>query len=146
MSRDGLLRSKVDPSIAVDPAEVARVVEEIFPEALGVWVYGSFPQGRARRGSDLDLAILPDRPIDRWERFERAQDVAARLRRDVDLVNLREVSPVLRFEVVTRGVRVSARDPYAADLFETAAIKMFQRLNEGQREHLAAIKASGSVR
>jgi uncharacterized protein len=146
MSRDGLLRSKVDPSVAVDPAEVARVVEEIFPEALGVWVYGSFPQGRARRGSDLDIAILPDRPIDRWERFERAQDVAARLHRDVDLINLREVSPVLRFEVVSRGIRVGARDGYAADVFETAAIKMFQRLNESQREHLTAIKASGSVR
>jgi uncharacterized protein len=91
-------------------------------------------------------AILPDRAIDRWERFEHAQDVAARLHRDVDLVNLREVSPVLLFEVVTRGVRAGARDPYAADLFETPAIKMFQRLNEGQREHLAAIKASGSVR
>jgi hypothetical protein len=31
-----LLRSKADPRVAVDPAEVGRVVEEIFPEALGV--------------------------------------------------------------------------------------------------------------
>jgi predicted nucleotidyltransferase len=140
MKDDGLLRS------TVDPRAVARIVEEIFPEALGVWIYGSFAQGRARPGSDLDIAILPDRAIDSWDKFERAQEVASRLGHDVDLVDLRRVSPVLRFEVVTRGMRAGARDPYACDVFETAALTMFQRLNEGQREHLAAIKARGTVR
>ena len=135
-----------DPRIAIDPVEVGRIVEDVFPEALGVWIYGSFAQGRARRDSDLDIAILPDRPIDAWERLERAQDVAERVHREVDLVDLRTVSPVLRFEVVTRGRRVAARDPDAATSWTTSAIKMFQRLNEGQREHLAAVKARGSRR
>ena len=136
-----LLRAHGDPKVAIDPVAVGRIVEEIFPEALGVWIYGSFAHGRARRDSDLDIAILPDRPLDSWERIERAQDVASRVGRQVDLVDLRKVSPVLRFEVVTRGMRVAARDPYAADVMETASLAMFQRLNEGQREHLARIKA-----
>ena len=136
-----LLRARGDPREPLDPLEIGRVVEEVFPEALGVWIYGSYAQGRARRDSDLDIAILPDRPIDAWERLERAQDVATGVHREVDLVDLRKVSPVLRFEVVTRGQRVAVRDAYACDLFETVAIKMFQRLNEGQREHLALIKA-----
>ncbi len=101
-----LLGSEADPAVAIDPAEVARVVEEIFPEALAEWIHGSFPQSRARRGSDLDLAILPDRPLDGWKRIERAQDVAARLHREVDPVDPRRVSPVLRYEAVTRGICV----------------------------------------
>ena len=141
-----MLHSPVDPRIAIDPAEVGGVVEDVFPEALGVWIYGSFAQGRARRGSDLDIAILPDRPIDACDLFERAQVVSDRLRREVDLVDLRTVSTVLRFEVVARGRRVAARDPDAGDIWATSVIKQFQRLNEGQREHIAAIKARGLSR
>ena len=88
MPTQDLLRAKTDPKIAIDPIEVGRVVEDVFPEALGVWIYGSFAHGRARRDSDLDIAILPDRPIDAWEHLERAQDVAERVHREVDLVDL----------------------------------------------------------
>jgi hypothetical protein len=36
---------------------------------------------------------------------------------------------------------VAARDPYAADVMATAAISMFQRLNESQRRHLSRVEA-----
>ena len=145
MSGGAVLRSRVDPDIAIDPAEVGRAVEELVPEALGVWVYGSFADGYARRDSDVDIAVLPDCPLDAWDLHERATTLAERLGREVDLVDLRRVGTVLRFEVAVRGVRVAARDPFACDLFETAAVSMFQRLSESQREHLAEIRARGSV-
>ena len=59
-SPDELLRSAVDPTIAVDPKEVGRAVEAVFPEALGVWIYGSFADGWARQDSDLDIAVVID--------------------------------------------------------------------------------------
>jgi hypothetical protein len=49
----------------------------------------------------LDIAILPDRPLDSWERIERALDFRVRVHRDVDLVDLARVSDLLRYEVVT---------------------------------------------
>ena len=140
-----LLRSLVESDLALDTDEVGRVIEELFPEALGVWVYGSFADGRARRDSDLDIAILPQEPLDGWDVFERAQDVASRLHREIDLVDLRRVGTVLRFEVATQGVRVAAREPFTCDLFETTAISMYQRLQESQREHLAEVRARGSI-
>jgi predicted nucleotidyltransferase len=146
MSQDGLLRSKVDPSIAVDPAEVARVVEEVFPEALGVWVYGSFTDGSARRDSDIDIAILPERPIEvDWDHFGRVGELASRLGREVDLVDLRRVPPLMRFEVFESGVRVAARDPTACDFYETAAVSGYQRLNDERRELLQEISERGTV-
>lgn len=141
-----LLRSKVDPSVAIDGAEVARVVQELFPEALGIWVYGSFADGRARRDSDVDVAILAERPVRLgWDAMEQVGELASRLGRDVDLVDQRSVSTVLRREIAARGRRVAARDPFACDLFETASLSMFQRLNESQREHLEQIRARGTV-
>jgi uncharacterized protein len=146
MSPDDLLRSKVvDPSIAVDPAEVARVVEEIFPEALGVWVYGSFADGSARRDSDVDIAILPDQPIDSWSRFERAQDVAARLHRDVDLVDLNVVSDLLCYEATARGIRVAARDPERCDQFEVTSMAKYLDQRHMLRGWMQDIQDRGTV-
>src|SRR3954468_22922390 len=99
-----------DRRAPLDPAEVGRIIEEMFPEALGVWIYGSYAQGRARRDSDLDIAILPDRPLDSWERLEGAQDGAPGVRREGHFVDLTSVSDLLKYEVVTGGFRVAARD------------------------------------
>jgi predicted nucleotidyltransferase len=129
--------SKVSPRI--DLAEVGRVVEELFPEALGVWVYGSHADGTARRGSDLDIAILPEHPLDRLDLFHRGQDLALRLSRDVDLVDLRSAPDLLRYEAIVRGIRVTARDPLACDRFETAAIAMYQNLQDEMREWIEDI-------
>lgn len=107
-----------------DLARIGRVVEELFPEAQGVWVYGSVAHGRAHARSDLDIAILPDRLIDPWERHERAAQVGDRIGGDVDLVGLRRVSRMLRFEVAARGRRVAARDPWACQ----QAIDMAHRM------------------
>jgi predicted nucleotidyltransferase len=145
VSPDGLLRSTVDPTVAVDPKEVARVVEELFPEALGVWIYGSFADGGARADSDLDIAILPDRPLDGWDVFERAQDVVEHVHRDADLVDLTRVSDVLRHEVFGRGIRVAAREPLVCDRFEVASMAKFLDLNDAMRDWLREIRERGTV-
>jgi len=49
------------------PAEQRRLVRQILrsnlPSAVKVWVFGSRAAGRARRYSDLDLAIDAGRPL-----------------------------------------------------------------------------------
>jgi predicted nucleotidyltransferase len=145
MTADRLLRSKADLSVAIDPKEVGRVVEEVFPEALGVWIYGSFADGWARKDSDIDIAILPDSVLDSWDVFERAQDVAGRLHRDVDLVDLTRVSDVLRHEVFGRGIRVAAREPLVCDRFEVTSMAKFLELNDSMRDWLREIRERGTV-
>lgn len=140
-----LLHATGDMRAPLDPAAVGRVVEEVFPEALGVWIYGSYAQGRARRDSDLDIAILPDRPIDAWERIERSQDVASGVHRELDLVDLGTVSDLLRYEVVAHGIRVGARDPERCDLFELASLGKFYDQSLMLRDWMREIKARGSI-
>ena len=145
MTTDGMLRSQVDPAIAIDPALVGRVVEELFPEALGVWIYGSFADGSARADSDIDIAILPGAPLDSWSRFERAQDVAGELHREVDLVDLTRVSDLLRYEALSPGIRVAARDPSACDRFELVALAKYSGLRDELRAWVAEIGERGTV-
>ena len=91
MTTDRMLRSQVDPAIAIDPALVGRVVEELFPEALGVWIYGSFADGSARADSDIDIAILPGAPLGQLEQVRAGAGRGGELHREVDLVDLTRV-------------------------------------------------------
>jgi predicted nucleotidyltransferase len=45
-------------------------------------------QGGTNEDSDLDLAILPPRPLDNRDRWDLQETLAVELRRDVDLVDL----------------------------------------------------------
>jgi predicted nucleotidyltransferase len=134
-----------DEHPTIDEAALARAVEAAFPEALGVWLYGSFADGPARADSDVDVAVLAARRIDATDRFERAMDAGEHLGRTLDLVDLRAVPPALRFEVFRRGRRIAARDPLACDRFETTAVSQYQRLNVERREIFEAIATRGSV-
>lgn len=99
--------------------------------------------GRAHARRVLDIAILPDRRVAPRERSEPAVQVGDRVGRDVDLVDLRPLSSVLRFAVVARRRRVAGCDRLACDRLETSVLKDFRRLKERQREHLAAIRETG---
>jgi predicted nucleotidyltransferase len=61
----------------IDLAEVGRAVEDLFPEALRVWVHGSVAGGTARPDSDLDIAILGREPIRLgWDELDRGMAAA----------------------------------------------------------------------
>ncbi|MFO1037633.1 MAG: nucleotidyltransferase domain-containing protein [Geminicoccaceae bacterium] len=146
MATADLLRSDVDPRVVVDPAAVAKAVETIFPEALGVWIYGSTAERSALKESDLDVAILaPRRIVKDWDYLDRVGELGAAVRRNVDLVDLRAVPPALRFEIFSNGLRIAARDPIACDRYETTAVSAFQRLNFERREIFDAIRERGTV-
>ena len=132
-------------SAGIDLVEVGRVVEELFPEALGVWVYGSHADGTARRGSDLDIAVLADRPLDRVDLLRRGQDLALRFPTEVDLVDLRGAPDLVRYEAIVGGIRVAARDPLACDRFETVAVSMYQNLQAELHDWIADIAERARV-
>ncbi len=128
-----------DDRPTIDPDLVARAVLELFPDVLGVWLFGSFAEGRARPDSDVDIAILPEHPLELDDDYlEKLGRLSMRFGRLVDLVDLRTAPPVLRFEVFSEGMRIAARDPVACDFFETTAISAYQRLKVERRELLEA--------
>jgi predicted nucleotidyltransferase len=130
----------------LDPALVARAVLELFPDLLGVWLFGSFALGSARPDSDIDIAILAEHPIEQdWDYLGKLGRLSLRFGRMVDLVDLRTAPPLLRFEVFSDGIRIAARDPVACDFFETTAVSAYQRLNVERREVMEAIHERGTV-
>jgi len=91
---------------------------------LAIWGFGSKARGKARPGSDVDVAVLLDGEISLVEELRLRAEVVETLRRDdVDLVVLNQAPPLLRYEVIAAGARLFARDEEAADRYEERAAR-----------------------
>ncbi len=88
-------------------AEVRRIVlAGLSGYAVDVYLFGSRARGTARRGSDVDVAILPTAPL--------PPGLLARVRESleeshvpyvVEVVDLSEASDALRRRVLEEGIR-----------------------------------------
>lgn len=106
----------------------------------GIVLYGSRARGNYRSDSDFDLAMLCDHNIPADECWLLAQDIAATINKDVDLIDLWQAATVLRKEVIDGGVWLYQRDRIQCEEFATMAISQYQNFNLERRELLSAIK------
>jgi predicted nucleotidyltransferase len=86
-------------------SQVARLARGVLGDRVRVLWFGSWPQGRAVHGSDIDIALESDGPIPP-EVFARLRDAVEGLPtlHSVDLVDLRLADERLREEVLAHGV------------------------------------------
>lgn len=78
-------------------------------------LFGSLARGTATADSDLDLAVLPEKPLTTEMRIELIADLADRLGRPVDLIDLHRVGEPLLGEVL-KGRRILGDDTRYAQL------------------------------
>lgn len=110
----------------------ADIVADI-PGAKVVVLFGSMVNSEFNNNSDIDLAVLADKKLDNLERWKIAQKLAQRLNRDVDLVDLCDVSTVLRMQIVTTGMQIfgSKAD---FDLYAATSFTMYQQLQVERKD------------
>lgn len=124
---------------------ILSVIRSRVPDPIAVYVFGSTAAGAVHESSDLDLAVLPREPLTPGARWDLQQELAVALRNDVDLVDLRSASTVMRFQVVTTGELIHDGDPRERAEFEMLALSMYARLNEERREILEQVRREGRV-
>jgi hypothetical protein len=106
-----------------------RAVLARFPRVSAAWVFGSVARGTARPDSDLDLAVLLDRPqgpADPSFLFR----LSAELERfspsgRVDVLVLGRQGSVLRHRILSEGQLVKDADPDARMEFEESTIREY---------------------
>ena len=101
---------------ANEQTEIVRRSRELLLPEQGsrlALIYGSFATGKMRPGSDLDIAVLFDRPLD----SERKMDLAARLEkslsRTVDLADLFSLNGTILRQILCKGQVLLNNDPAA---------------------------------
>ena len=120
-------------------------VRHAIPDVIALYRFGSQAKGENRPDSDVDLAVLTRNPIQALRRFELAQELATQLHRDVDLLDLRTASTVMRMQVISTGECLASPDEAARREFEMYTYSDYARLNEERRDILKRISASGLV-
>ena len=105
-----------------------------------VYAFGSGAHGTGGPLSDLDVAVLL-RWHPTWDEERALWARLAPLAPRVDLVVLNEAPPALRFEVITGGRCLLARDPREQAEFEILSLSRFldfQPVRRVQQEYLRA--------
>ncbi|MDQ4424727.1 MAG: nucleotidyltransferase domain-containing protein [Thalassolituus sp.] len=102
-----------------------------------LYLFGSQASGDARPDSDWDIAFLADGDLDNVSRWHIAEELAAELGQDVDLVDLKEASTVLKMQIVQNG-RLLYGDSLGADLFEASTMTQYGHLQESRADILKA--------
>lgn len=110
-------------------------------------IFGSTIKGNSTpdSDSDIDIAYLSDKALDKYTIFMTAQGLASKLNRDVDLIDLNEANTVFQAQVVHTGKLIYCSDVRKKMEFEMKALKKYAKLNEEREPVLRKIKESGAV-
>jgi uncharacterized protein len=83
----------------------AMVLDAFAPYDAEVWLFGSCASDEAKQASDVDVGVLPRAPVPQRVFADLVVDLEeSTVPYDVDLVDLRHVTPEFRAEVQRTGI------------------------------------------
>ena len=120
---------------------------EHYPDAQAIYVFGSYSAENEWPDSDLDIGLLLP-PVQAGNELFSAlspcsMSLADCVGKDVDLINVHQVSTVFQKEITTTGRLLYCADQYATDEFEMLVLSYYQKLNEERREILESFLQTG---
>ena len=98
--------------------EIIRKSRGVLIPASGVrlaLIYGSYAAGTMRMGSDVDIAVLLDRPIDVDRRLALAEQFESALSLTIDLADLYAMSGTILRQILCKGQVLVKNDPGAME-------------------------------
>src|SRR5262245_5965289 len=100
------------------------------PEVQAAYMFGSVIAGRARRDSDVDVAVLVSEKVMRGDPFRYRlglmTDLMSILKRDdVDLILLNQAPPLLAHRVLKKGKLIFERSASARVAFQVRTINRY---------------------
>ncbi len=134
-------------NLAETTATIIHTVLAHYPTAQAIYLFGTYGTPDEWPNSDVDIALLlPPEEAKRAGHMALGNAHVALERllgKDVDLINLRQVSTVFQKEIIMAERRIYCADAYAADEFEMLVLSYYQKLNEERADVLAEGLRSG---
>ncbi len=122
----------IDMRFAID-----TIVYE-FPDTEAVYLFGSAVDTTLHDASDIDIAVLLPPQTAAAAGSLPYSDLRVKLEdhyhKEIDLINIREVSAVFRMEIVMKGDRIFTGNREETEIFEMLSLSFYQKLNEERKE------------
>jgi uncharacterized protein len=126
--------------------DIVEAILAVYPDTQAIYLFGSYGTADEWPDSDVDMALLlpPAAAKEAGSLLLGELHLALQslLKKELDLLNLRQVSTVMQKEVVFSGRRIYCADEYATAEFEMLVLSFYQKLNEERREILEAFRES----
>ncbi len=127
-------------------SEIEKILKSHFADdLLAIYIFGSSITEYETKTSDVDIAIMCKTKIDKLVLWEVAQTIASKIKKDVDLLDLKSVSTVMQMQVITTGKRIYCADKMTVEKYEDFIFSSYVHLNEARKGILEDIKARGSI-
>ena len=97
-----------------------------------LYLFGSRATGRARAGSDVDVAALVNELPEPLERLQLRQQLEDELGGSVDLVILNDASPILAWQVLRHGQLIYDGSPGIRANFEMTTMTAYADLKRAR--------------
>ena len=125
--------------------KVIEGLQKEIPDLISVYCFGSSVRGHETLESDLDIACLSDRQITNIKRWTIQEEIAYLLKRDVDLIVLKTATDVMKFQIISKGIRIFVKDVRKAEQFEDLVYCLYLDLNEQRKGILEDVYKRGYV-
>lgn len=136
--------SSLVPNFLPADAMIVAALRSGLPDLRAIYRYGSAGATYERADSDIDLAVLADRPISFDDLSRLTVELMRLTGRDVDLHDMRRLPVTLRVQIVADGCRLFAADG-GADEYAARTLSDYARLNEERRDILEDVRRRGSI-
>ncbi len=128
-------KNKVSP---IDAPNLGKAIDFLVEQfsAYAVYLFGSAAKEALRIDSDIDIAFSSFETASALSCFEAAQYLADILGHEVDLINMKNASTVLRMQIIAAGKRIYCSQMNQVLRDEMIAYKSYAMLNEERQEIL----------
>ncbi|WP_209122133.1 nucleotidyltransferase domain-containing protein [Alkalihalobacillus sp. BA299] len=110
-----------------------------------IYLFGSYAKGTMTEDSDVDIAYFSNSSLTSYENFMLAQHLADLVKKEVDLIDIKQASTVFQAQIVGFGKIIYCSNEKNRKEFEMLTLKMYAKLNEERKPILDQIKESGKV-
>ncbi|MBP6218628.1 MAG: nucleotidyltransferase domain-containing protein [Oligoflexales bacterium] len=119
-----------------DYGVVIEMLQRACPRLISIYAFGSYGTKDQNKESDIDVAFLTHEELSSLERFELQEKIASIYSRDLDLIDIRLVSTVFQFQIISQERRIFCSDEIQACEFEAAVLSDYLRLQEERKDIL----------
>lgn len=103
-------------------------------------IFGSFALGTQNSESDIDIAIRTDKEISKKDIFELSNKLSDILKRDIDLVDLKQIQDGFRYEILINGETIYTKDAINFEYYKLDMYREYLELNESRQDIIRKMK------
>lgn len=132
-------------SYQLDTAVIIKILKSQISNIQGVYLFGSFASNHANTNSDVDIAILCSKQLDKHLKLSTKEKLETSLNKNVDLIELRFVNTIFQEEIISTAKRIATIDKMACELFEDFVYCSAMEFRTFIKPHMQEIINKGTV-